>query len=88
MPEIGTHEECQKKKKKQNKKQPLISGSSSTKLQNMIHVSSNTNGLQHSEQVLLQRVSKFRYILNIRHLVKNNMILACNFRSTIVIAVT
>ena len=65
MPEIGTHEECQKKKTKQNKKQPLISGSSSTKLQNMIHVSSNTNGLQHSEQVLLQRVSKFCYILNI-----------------------
>ena len=31
----------------------------------MIHVSSNTNGLQHSEQVLLQRVSKFCYILNI-----------------------
>ena len=64
MPEIG-HMKNAKKKNNNNKKTIKISGSSSTKLQNMIHVSSNTNGLLHSEQVLLQRVSKFCYILNI-----------------------
>ena len=63
MPEIGHMKNA--KKKKQQQKTIKISGNASTKIQNMIHVSSNTNGFQHSEQVLLQRVSKFCYILNI-----------------------
>ena len=47
MPEIGQMKNVKKKNKKKQKT-IKISGSCSTKLQNMIHVSSNTNGLQHS----------------------------------------
>ena len=46
MPEIGHMKNVKKKKTK--KKTIKINGSSSTKLQNMIHESSSTNGLQHS----------------------------------------
>ena len=48
MPEIGHMRNAKKKTKKQKKKTIKINGSSRTKLQNMIHVSSNKNGFQHS----------------------------------------